>query len=217
MLADLQRMLAGIYGIDLDADVRDYLVTDPGLIDDWECGQGRPTEEKLLVRQSQDVLNLALYLSADLLARLERSDPLASLQDSNLGDFCLALEGVSHFNYMVWNASADRCVTLLELEMQAEIDKYVAARILMARQRRQAGLHRLLEKFLAEPRFLPQLDADEQQRYRHAARYAGYYCRSLATRYQRAHPDREMTRELRHFYRLPQPAKLSHIHSAAFA
>ena len=39
--------------------------------------------------------------------------------------FCLALEGVSHFLYLIWNASFDRSVTLLEMELQAEIDKFV--------------------------------------------------------------------------------------------
>lgn len=217
MLDQLQHLLAGLYGLDLQADVRDFLVTDAAVVRRLEGEGGRPAEEKLLVREQAGELALTLYLSADLLARLERSDPLAHLEDANLADFCVALEGVSHFNYLAWSAAANRRVTLLELEMQAEVDKYVGARVLLARQQRAAALGGLLARFLAEPRFQPDLDAEELQRYRHAARFAGRYCRSLASRYSEPHPGTAMTRELRHFYRLPQPAKVSHIHAAAFA
>ncbi len=45
-----------------------------------------------------------------------------------------ALEGVSHFVYLAWNAGHDKPVSLLELEMQAEVDKYVGSYWLMRRQ-----------------------------------------------------------------------------------
>ena len=39
-------------------------------------------------------------------------------------DYCTALEGVSHFHYLVWSLARGRNVSLLELELQAEVDKY---------------------------------------------------------------------------------------------
>ena len=65
----------------------------------------------------------------------------------NLADYWTALEGVSHFMYLAWNAGHDRAVSLLELELQAEIDKYVASWWLLREQdpaRFPAELHRLL-------------------------------------------------------------------------
>ena len=46
---------------------------------------------------------------------------------------------------------------------------------------------------------------------------AGAYVRSLESRYDPGHPAPEMTRELRDFWRLPQPDKLSHINRTQFA
>jgi hypothetical protein len=62
---------------------------------------------------------------------------------------------------------------------------------------------------------LPKLDArlkdSERERYRSANRYAGRYCARLAPALARGLDDDELRRELRHFYRLPQGAKLAHI------
>ena len=41
---------------------------------------------------------------------------------------------MSHFLYVAWNAGHDKPVSLLELEMQAEVDKYVASYWLLRRQ-----------------------------------------------------------------------------------
>ena len=49
-------------------------------------------------------------------------------------DYWTALEGVSHFVYFAWNAGYDKPVSILELEMQAEIDKYIATFTLLRRQ-----------------------------------------------------------------------------------
>ena len=47
------------------------------------------------------------------------------LDGENLADFWSALEGVSHFTYYAWNAARDKSVSLFELELQAEVDKFV--------------------------------------------------------------------------------------------
>ncbi len=79
-------------------------------------------------------LALSLYLDPALLRRLEAADPLERLHGGNVADCLTALEGVSHFLYLVWNASHDRAVSLLELEMQAEVDKFIVSHWLLRRQ-----------------------------------------------------------------------------------
>lgn len=217
MLRNLQKLLARLYRIEPPADVRDYLITDARQAQALEGDGGRETEEKLLVAEGGDELHLALYLDAELLERLASQDPFECLGADNLEDFCKVIEGLSHFNYLTWNAHADRRVTLLELELQAEIDKYIGARTLATHQARPELAARLLAVLFESPRFHATLSAAEHDRYSHAARFAGWYCRSLEARYACGLPGGDMLEELRAFYRLPQPAKLSHIHSAAFA
>ena len=79
-------------------------------------------------------LALSLYLDPALLRRLAAADPLERLHGGNVADCLTALEGVSHFLYLVWNASHDRPVSLLELEMQAEVDKFIVSHWLLRRQ-----------------------------------------------------------------------------------
>lgn len=213
MLRRLQLFLSASYGIDPPEDVREYLVTDADWLRAIEGDNGRETDEKLLILEQDGELELALYLAPELLSRLTASDPLTGLNAANLADFCTVVEGVSHFNYLVWNAAANRRVTRLELEMQAEVDKYLSVRAFQPVDR-----HRDLARVLYDrPQFEAALDAEELERYTHACRFAGWYCRSLNRRYAAGPPGPPMLDELRHFFRLPQPEKLSHIHASAYA
>lgn len=218
LVRDLQCLLFNLYGVEIQADVRDYLVTHAGSLGHWEeTGQKRDIAEKLLIEEGEEELGLALYLDQAVLDRLVLMDPRHSLNRLNLADFCLALEGVSHFNYVAWNAAMDKKVTLLELEMQAEVDKYVCARVLLAAKSGGSLERPLLNSLFDEPVFDAALSGEELGRYQDASRFAGRYCRSLESRFPAGLPGSAMLRELRTFYRWSQPAKLSHIRSAALA
>ncbi|MGC1524194.1 MAG: hypothetical protein WA803_21835, partial [Steroidobacteraceae bacterium] len=135
VLHGLQLLLERLYDVDLDYDVYDFLVTDrralkglaPGLI-------ARATEEELLLAETPDGAAVSLYLDAGLLRRLEGADPVGALTEGNLADYCTALEGVSHFVYSTWRLDRDLPVSLLELETQAEVDKYAVTVFLLAGQ-----------------------------------------------------------------------------------
>ena len=136
------------------------------------------------------------------------------LDGGNLGDFWTALEGVSHFTYYAWNATREKSVTLLEMELQAEVDKFIGTALLLQRQgeRPPRRLHHWLFDL---PRFDERLTERELTRYQEANRYAGKYCRKLASALPEGRVDAELMQELRRFYRLPQPAKIAHIESPA--
>lgn len=201
----LQALLGELYALDVSYSVDDFLTTDAALADALDKG-GRPSDEKLLIAETGDEAEVALYLDRELLERLDANDPLTNLTPQNLADFWAALEGVSHFTYYAWNAEREKSVTLFELELQAEVDKFVATSRLLREQHGQE--HAALHRWLFD---LPELDerlfGAERERYRRANRYAGKYCRRLAA----ARDDSAVRRELRHFYRLSQGSKLAHI------
>lgn len=211
MLGALQTLLKDIYALDIAHDVGDFLITDAELAAAIDAG-GRANDEKLLIEEAGGEARVSLYLARELVGRLQQHDPTARLDERNLADFWTACEGVSHFNYYAWRAAADRPVTLLEMELQAEVDKFVATAALLVRQgeRLPQRLHHWLFDL---PTFDKQLSADELERYRSANRYAGKYCRQLGARLAGGLGDEDLVRELRHFYRLPQPAKIEHIES----
>jgi hypothetical protein len=141
----MQSALAEIYDLAATPDVAQFLMTDRASVERFEGT--RDSEEQLLVAQEEDGIALALYIDAAVLERLARRDPFAALTADNLGDYLTVAEGVSHFVYVAWNAGFDKPVTLLELELQAEVDKYVLGAWLLREQgsgRFPRELHRAL-------------------------------------------------------------------------
>ncbi|HVY65764.1 MAG TPA: hypothetical protein VHH11_13155 [Gammaproteobacteria bacterium] len=209
LLAKLQALLHELYALDVQYGVDDFLITDAAFARALDTG-GRDVDEKLLIAEADGEAEVALYLEAELLRRLAERDPLTCLDADNLADFWAALEGVSHFTYYAWNAQREKHVTLFELELQAEVDKFVTTGLLLKRQngRELPALHDWL---FDRPRLASELNGEERERYRRANRYAGKYCRRLAPALTRGAGDEAVQRELRTFYRLSQQSKLAHI------
>jgi hypothetical protein len=216
LLCDLQGLLGQVHGIAPPADVRDFLVSDAALLAALTDGQpGRDTDEKLIVvDDGDDGIDVALYLAAGVLERLAGCDPRARLCGTNLADFWTAVEGVSHFNYLLWNAARDRPVTLLELEVQGEVDKYTATRAWLAAGTAGELGGDLHARLFDDTRLADALSPEEQDRYREAASLAGRYCKGLESRYETTGLPRPLLRELRTFFRLPQGPKVSRIRTA---
>jgi hypothetical protein len=211
LLHKLEALLHELYALDVDYAVDDFIITDAAVAESLDGG-GRKVDEKLLIAEADGEADVALYLEQELLERLARRDPMTRLDADNLADFWAALEGVSHFTYYAWNAARDKPVSLFELELQGEVDKFVTTETLLRVQhgREPCGLHGWL---FDAPTLDPELDDEERERYRRANRYAAKYCRRLAS----ARPgggDAARQRELRHFYRLSQRSKVAHIDAA---
>ncbi len=191
-------------------------MTDRALVRELEDdATRRDTDEKLLVHERDGDVELALFIDEAVVERLSRDDPTACLHQGNLSDYWTALEGVSHFLYLAWNAGFGRGVSLLELEMQAEVDKYVSAAFVLAGQggRRVPGT---LRRWLFEHvRYDDQLDEPDRERYVDASYFAGKYCAQLEKRYLRGGRGGSLMSELRRFYRMKQGQKIERIESAA--
>jgi hypothetical protein len=214
VLRGLQSLLGRLYDVELPYDVYDFLVTDRGTV---SCGEPqndrRELDEALLLAETADGAGVALYLDPQLLRRLEAANPHEALTEDNLADYCTALEGVSHFVYSTWRLESDSPVSLLELETQAEVDKYAATVFLLASQTGlgayPAQVHaRLFDRVSFDAR----LEPDQYERYRTAHRCAANYCRRLERRFVNRGVARieAMVRELRGFYRLRHDAKMRH-------
>jgi hypothetical protein len=202
LLSRLQSLIGNIYDVSVAHDVYDFLVTDRRRLP--AAARGGTAEEELIVAEPADggdEVALSLYLDPALLARLTREDPLVRLHAGNVADWCTALEGVSHFLYLAWNVGHDKPVSLLELEMQAEVDKYVASYWLLRRQ--------FPQHFPAE---LRRVLFARRDLYREASRYADKFCARLErllsrNRAARGGADGAVLAELRRFYRLTHARK----------
>ncbi|MDX2019422.1 MAG: hypothetical protein SF187_04220 [Deltaproteobacteria bacterium] len=218
VLGRLQRGLESLYRVQTNLDVQAFVVDEAARAralagSSGSHGTARRPREQLLIEESNDELKMALFVDAQALNNLQRHDPAQGLVPQNFNDFCLAVEGVSHFIYVAVCAAGERSVSALELELQAEVDKFVTC-LLMANDHHQ-NAPRVRSLLFDEPHFANDLSAEEHDRYVTAHRAANAYAHALHKRYLVHEKTTDMLAELRGFYRFSLDAKLNHIARAA--
>ncbi|MGE0548443.1 MAG: hypothetical protein AB7O24_30630 [Kofleriaceae bacterium] len=209
-LARVQRGLETLYRVETGIEIDDFVV-DPTLRDAMVTS--RKSREQLLVCEADGELSFGLFIEPRVLDNLAANDPSARLDDRNLGDFLLAVEGVSHFIYTAWCAQRDRPVSQLELELQAEVDKYITCLLAMVPEPDVSAT--LRRRLFIDSEYEPDLDSDERERYRAANDNALRYAAWLEDTFVAPRRIPEMLGELRRFYRQGLAAKLSTIARAA--
>ena len=212
LLNKLQGELEAIYAIELQHRVHDFVIDDPHIVSLIDNSlNARDLPEKLLIHQDGENVDIALYLDSDLIKRLEENDPTEMLHNHNIHDFWLALEGISHFLYFTWNVGYERPVSLLELELQAEVDKFILAALLLEKQSNgyiPQGLHYHL---FQNAGFDERLNQEELARYRDANYFAGKFCLHIKERFLKPRHYEPLINELRRFYRLNHHNKIQAI------
>ena len=202
LLARLQLGLEALYRVET------RLAIDAFVIDAVQRGQMQPARaprEQLLLREMDGELGMALFVDAAAIANLERHDPAARLDERNFADFCLAVEGVSHFVYVALAAARQRPVSQLELELQAEVDKFVCCFLV------GGVIADLRLRLYGDVRYADDLDAEERERYRTANQEAARYAAALERRFTTRAETGGLLAEVRRFYRMDLPDKLGRI------
>jgi hypothetical protein len=205
-LSTMQSMLGQIYDTPIRYPVDEFLLTRRSNLP----GEALAADEQLLIEADGDTVYVSLYVDAQVLARLKsRTGEAWRLGTDNLADWLTAFEGVSHFQYLTYHASFDRPVSLLELELQAEVDKYAACLTLVSRQwpgrfPREVLPQLFSRRYRPDPALPPQAIA----RYEAATRGAARYCRELERELDAGKNWRAFLRSLRRFYRWPLSRKL---------
>ncbi|HEY4012340.1 MAG TPA: hypothetical protein VGM06_03315 [Polyangiaceae bacterium] len=187
LAARIQGALERIYRLDRVADVGDFL-----------CRAGDGERESLLLREHDDgALEVGLQLPA----------LCGTVPDANLDTICQIIEGVSHFVFVVERARTGRSTTQLELELQAEVDKWVvlAASMQTLDVGASAGLRARLYEQVS---FAHSKESELGERYRVANDAAHRFVRRLERDYLGRARFRELRSELRFFFEVGQQDKL---------
>ena len=202
ILSALQETVQYLHDVEVDLDVNSYVIDD-------DTRRGIPgarasLPEQLFVREDADGMAIALYIDPRIVATLERTNPHAHLHAGNLENYCIALEGVSHFVLVTWRAILGDKVRPLELEIQAEVDKFVASWLLLAAQglTLQSSAPKLIRQLFTHYALRDELSLEETDRYHLATRVAHRFCLDLASRY--GHDERAtgaIVRDVRAFSR----------------
>jgi hypothetical protein len=201
-LGRVQRALENLYRVDGPVDVREFVIT---AAERAALGVSRQPGEQLLLRFEPGGMSIGLFVDEETLARLERGP-----SHERIDDFLIAVEGVSHFLYATARAHAERPFSALELELQAEVDKYVMTLLATwpAHGPPPSGLRRRLFRAV---RYHDDLSDEERERYATANAAAEEYTAALEHRFVRRRAVEEMLAELRRFWRLDCAGKLDRI------
>jgi hypothetical protein len=188
----IQRGLERLYRLERAADV-DAFVTHA------DAGE----REALFVRESDEGL--------EMLLRIPRlGERTVDVEGAGLDPLCQIIEGVSHFVYLADRASLERETTQLEMELQAEVDKYVilASTLEASSQFDERTSRRLRERLYDDVAFVHEPNSVEGERYRvanaSARRFTGRLERDYVTRGRFG----ELQGALRRFFHMGQDDKL---------
>jgi hypothetical protein len=210
-LGFLQRELEAIYGVEAPR-VEEYLVGG-----ELARAAGRPLRapEELLVLEEEDGVALGLYLAPRVIAAAAGTDPHDRrprlTARGALREVACAAEGISHFVYLATRAAAGHRVSLLELEVQAEVDKFALLVLHLWRRGLRRMSPALRARLFHRVRFHAWLGAEEVERYEEANRLGGGYARWLEERFVEGADIDGLLRELRRTYRRGGGEKLSYL------
>lgn len=220
-LSGIQASLCRLYDIRISCEVADY-VCDRDTVE-ATAGPEHERGEVLIVVEEPDGLTVGLYVDPAAVEHLEMTGGDAWMDEGRRWAACLATEGVSHFLYLVFRVDSDTSVSQLELELQAEVDKYATA-VMGSEMVLEENMHGMLEgngvgairarsrevrrRLFHEAEFLDGAGSAEGDRYRMAHRRAARYTASLERRFLDRGDIPAFLRELRRFYRRGLRGKL---------
>ena len=184
----IQRALVAYYQLD---DV-------PNVVPFIRAVAGQHRERVLVTETAGGTLELCLELPEQALNRATLGVDL----------LCQVVEGVSHFLLLADRARRELPATQLELELQAEVDKWLL--LVSHSQPRSLPEWVCLRRTLFEyVNFATDGDGEREERYRIANRLAGQLTHKLELRYLRAYRWDDARKFLRSFFRCGQREKLA--------
>lgn len=204
VLGALQDDLEAIYGVTAPLPVGDVALDR----ETWRKWSSSGAPEELVVIEADDALELGLFVDDAVVSELAK--PHGGWTHRRLEAHCQAVEGVSHFLYVSHRAQQKRQVSHLELELQAEVDKFVTVVLALWRAGRKEDAGELRYRLFERVSFREDLDPHKRAMYEKANFLARLYCRFLETRYVMRNSVEGLFDDLRRMYRLGAAEKLSY-------
>ena len=215
MLNSIFRHIDRVYGLELEVDIEDFLISSDTCA---RLGQDS-ARAAVLVRegQSHEELELGVYLGEEALDQLTEIDLTTSLCPASFELLVTAIEEVSHFAYLHYSALRERRVTQLELELQAEVDKFIITWMILLASRNDGEPRNLLDRLFGDFEIRRELEPMTRERYRAATSLAARYCTHVVQAALSRDRLSALLPELRSFYRLTQRGKIGRIHNIVYA
>ena len=183
LLERTYRMRSGL------ADLSPFIIGDQGfrllyggatLVERADAGAG--TGARTLLRATDEGLRACIYYPDVLIRRLERFPPQRGLHEDNVDAFADLVEELDHLLLVAERSAQRQSVSLLELELHANISKYLVLSRFLAGEaiRLSPGRRRWLRHHLFDKLRYRAEDREIHERYREAARWAMRFINRMA-------------------------------------
>jgi hypothetical protein len=218
LIKELQRKIEKTYALDTGiTNIEQYIIGDKGYKEFYAKEKivtvvKSCSGAKVLIRDAGDTLKVSIYYPDELIRELEDNDPRLGLHDGNV-DLCASfVEELDHFLFIAQNFKQHRPFSLLELELQANVTKYLILKYFVALQNKSLKLSKFDKEYIRYHLFYKRKydieDASERKRYEDAGKFGMIY-----TKYIDLLPQEDRLRDLRQFSRMTCPSKIRHIQS----
>ena len=184
MIQWIQSKLQSIYALKTVAQAERYLISPEQMSNVLQITSNQP---QVLFSQEDQNFNISIYVGSDLFQKLQKN-PMRFTGE----DIGIMTEEVSHFTYLLWSLGQEKKTSLLDLEIQGEIDKF----ILLAHQ--WGSDKKAYQHLFLNVSWRNNLNAFEKKRYEFAHRII----KRLVEKKLKGSPILNLA-WLRKFYRLP--------------
>lgn len=213
MISLISQLLHRLYAIPHPVDVCRFIISKEELN---EITRAYPAidqsdrRECLIVLPSQNHLDLALYIDPEIIMRLQHLQLSDGLTAAQLDELCVAIEGVSHLLLTIVKNSQNSTLTQLEMETQAEVDKFIVTYALIGlycHKRAPELLHHLFHSFALQST----INGESAERYLFAHLLARRFCIHLWKHFLERSRLSTALFELRRFYAASHWQKLDYL------
>jgi hypothetical protein len=217
LIEELQRKIEKTYALDTGiTNIEKFVIGDHGYKELYLQEQIKSVVEnvssgsRVLMRDLGNTLKVSIYYPDRLIKVLEENDPRMGLHDDNIDECASFVEELDHFLFIAQNFKRNRPFSLLELELQANVTKYLVLKYFIALKNRSMRLQEFDKEYIRHHLFYKRNYAlegpVERKRYEDAKELGMTYTRHIDFL---SHDDR--LSDLRLFSRLPCPLKIRHI------
>jgi hypothetical protein len=200
LINELQRKIEKTYALDTGiTNIEQYIIGDKGYKEFYAKEEivtvvKSHSGAKVLIRDAGDTLKVSIYYPDELIRELEDNEEL------------------DHFLFIAQNYKQHRPFSLLELELQANVTKYLILKYFVALQNKSLKLSKFDKEYIRYHLFYKRKydieDASERKRYEDAGKFGMIY-----TKYIDLLSQEDRLRDLRQFSRMTCPSKIRHIQS----
>lgn len=190
LLHRLQRLIERQNGAPPGPHINQFVLTEAEQLEELGLPVAAGAVEQVFVSQDADAPEMSVFIETKTLELAAKNPP--TLDDTqHLDAYCVATEAVSHFVLLAHRAALDGDVSLLELELQAEVDKFVHLSNALRLEPNSRGASLLFERLFERYSLRPHVTGEERERYQNASHWAARFCLSL----QRANNARQQVRK----------------------